>query len=55
MIPENGWKSIPNSFVTKMILKPNSIFCRWSKNYVFTEEIDFKKKLVKSMWENNNK
>lgn len=54
IIPENGWKSIPNSFVTKMILKPNSIFCRWSKNYDFTEEIDIKKKLVKSMWKNNN-
>lgn len=54
MIPSEGWHSVPNSLITKMILKPNSIFSKWSKKYEFTEEIDVTKKLVKSNWKNNN-
>ena len=54
LVPINGWTSVPNSFITKMILKPNSLFCKWSKNYEYIEEIDIQKKLVKAKWSNNN-
>lgn len=54
LVPENGWTPVFSSFVTKIILKPNSIFCRWSKNYEFTEEIDIQARSVKSNWKNNN-
>ena len=54
IVPTEGWHSVPNSFITKMILKSNSIFCKWSKNYEFIEEIDVTKKIVKSNWKNNN-
>ncbi len=54
LIPNGGWTSVPNSNITKMILKSNSIFCRWSKNYEFTEEIDIEKKFVRAKWENKN-
>lgn len=54
LVPKNGWTSVPNSFITKMILNSNSIFCKWSKNYEYVEEIDVQKKLVKAKWNNNN-
>ena len=54
LVPKNGWTSVPNSFITKMILKPRSLFCKWSKNYEYIEEIDIQKKLVKANWSNNN-
>lgn len=37
-----------------MILKPNSIFCKWSKHYELIEEIDLSKKMVKAKWTNKN-
>lgn len=54
LVLSKGWISVPNSFITKMILNPNSIFCKWSKNYEYVEEIDIQKKLVKAKWSNNN-
>ena len=54
LVPQNGWNSVPNSFITKVILNPNSIFCKWCKNYEYVEEIDIQKKLVKAKWSNNN-
>jgi len=54
LVPENGWKSVPNSFISKMILGPKSVFCNWSKKYEFTEEIDINNKVVKPKWTNNN-
>lgn len=54
LVPSKGWTSVPNSFITRMILNPNSIFCKWSKNYEYVEEIDIQKKLVKAKWNNNN-
>ncbi|ORX87641.1 hypothetical protein BCR32DRAFT_307394 [Anaeromyces robustus] len=45
LVPQKRWKSVPNSFITKMILNSNSLFCQWSKNYEFTEEIDIQNKL----------
>lgn len=54
LIPNKGWVSVPNSFITKMILNPHSVFCKWSRNYEYIEEIDFKKKIIKAKWHNNN-
>lgn len=52
--PNKGWKSVPNSFISKMILKPESIFCSWCKNYNFIEEIDLETNKVEARWENKN-
>ena len=54
LIPDKGWVSVPNSFITKMILNPRSVFCKWSKNYEYIEEIDLEKKIIKAKWHNNN-
>ena len=54
LVPQKGWNSVPNSFITKIILNPKSIFCKWCKNYEYIEEIDIQKKLVKAKWSNNN-
>ena len=54
LVTQKGWNSVPNSFITKIILNPKSIFCKWCKNYEYIEEIDIQKKLVKAKWSNNN-
>ena len=54
LIPNKGWLAVPNSMITKMLFKPNSIFCRWSKYYEFIEEMDLKEKIVKAKWLNKN-
>ncbi|MDD4547739.1 MAG: hypothetical protein PHI05_03255, partial [Bacilli bacterium] len=50
----DGWRPVPTSFISKLILNKNSIFCKWSKKYEFIAEINTTKKLVKSKWKNNN-
>lgn len=50
----SGWVAVPTSFLSKMILSKNSIFCKWSKKYKFTEEINIAEKWVNAKWQNNN-
>ena len=52
LVPQNGWNAVPNSFITKLILNKNSIFCKWCKNYEYIEEIDISKRLVRAKWNN---
>lgn len=52
--PKYGWTSKPNSFITKMILGKNSLFCSWSKKYSYEATIDLTMGKVKANWKNGN-
>lgn len=54
LIPSGGWTSVPNSRITKMIMSPKSVFCCWSKKYIFEEVISLKDMTVDGKWENGN-
>lgn len=54
LLPEGGWTSVPNSFITKMILSPKSLFCTWPKSYLYTQEIEMNSFSSKSEWVNQN-
>lgn len=49
-----GWVSVPNSFITKILLKKNSMFCKWAKNYRLKEVINLDTKVIDGKWTNNN-
>lgn len=51
LTPDEGWTSVPNSFITKMILSSKSIFCTWPKSYRYMQEIDMKCFSSISEWE----
>lgn len=53
-IPSRGWTSVPNSRITKMIMSPKSVFCCWSKKYLFEEVISLKDMTVDGKWSNGN-
>lgn len=50
--PDKGWKSVPNSSITKIILSPKSIFCSWPRSYHYTQEIQINSLESKSEWIN---
>ena len=50
MSPDQGWTSVPNSFITKIILSPKSIFCTWPKTYRYTQQIEISSLRSKSEW-----
>lgn len=52
--PEEGWKSVPNSTVTKLILGEKSLFCNWSKKYVFEQKINILDLSSEAKWTNYN-
>jgi hypothetical protein len=52
--PEEGWKSVPNSTVTKLILGEKSLFCNWSKKYVFEQKINRIDLSSEAKWTNYN-
>lgn len=54
MIPKDGWVSNPNSFLTRMILGKNSVFCTWSKKYKYKSIINYNTKEIQSNWINGN-
>jgi hypothetical protein len=54
VIPDKGWKSIPNTPITKMIMSEKSVFCNWSKNYVYEQNINQEKLTTEVKWTNNN-
>ena len=39
MTPKCGWVSKPNSLITRLILGKNSVFCSWSKKYMYEAKI----------------
>lgn len=54
MIPKDGWISRPNSFITRFIMGKKSIFCSWSKKYMYEAKIDLSTKKVDAYWKNGN-
>lgn len=54
IVPDQGWTSVPNSFTTKMILSPKSVFCNWCKKYQYTQTIDKASLESESAWVNDN-
>jgi hypothetical protein len=48
--PDGGWTSAPDTFITKKILAKNSIFCTWSKKYIYEQEINLDTCVSKSRW-----
>lgn len=48
--PDKGWKSVPNSIITNMILSKKSIFCTWPKLYEYLQEIHSNSLKSKSEW-----
>ena len=54
MTPIDGWISKPNSFITRLILGKNSVFCAWSKKYSYEAIIDLATRKVEAYWKNGN-
>lgn len=52
--PIDGWISKPNSFITRLILGKNSVFCSWSRKYSYEAIIDLATEKVEAYWENGN-
>ena len=53
-IPDKGWKSVPNSTITKMLLSDKSVFCNWSKKYIYEQVINKKDWSTECKWTNGN-
>lgn len=54
MTPISGWISKPNSFISRLILGKNSVFCSWSKKYSYEAIIDLDTRKVEAYWKNGN-
>lgn len=54
MTPNCGWIPKPNSFITRIILGKNSVFCSWSKKYRYEAIIDLAERKAEACWENGN-
>lgn len=52
--PKCGWVSKPDSFMTKLILGKKSVFCTWSKKYMYEAKIDLIAKKIEASWKNGN-
>jgi hypothetical protein len=48
--PDGGWTPVPNSFLTKMIFSPKSVFCSWPKSYRYIQEFNTNTFKSKSEW-----
>ncbi|MDF2544187.1 MAG: hypothetical protein K0S47_3905 [Herbinix sp.] len=54
VIPEQGWTSMPNSTITKLIMSEKSVFCNWSKKYVYEQNINRANLSTEVKWTNHN-
>lgn len=50
IVPDEGWSGVPNSFITKVILNPKSVFCTWPKTYQYMQRIRVDSLESKSEW-----
>ncbi|MGI5852513.1 MAG: hypothetical protein ACOX77_10495 [Caldicoprobacterales bacterium] len=48
--PNGGWTSVPNSFLTRIILGPKSIFCTWPMTYRYRQKINMNSLKSRSEW-----
>lgn len=54
VVPDQGWSSIPNSTVTKLIMGEKSVFCNWSKKYIYEQKINKNNLFSEAKWSNLN-
>lgn len=54
VVPDKGWKPSSNSFITKMIMGKKSVFCNWSKKYIYEQKINRKDLFTEAKWVNHN-
>ncbi len=54
LTPSDGWKSVPTSTLSQMIMGPKSQFCCWSKRYDLRAEILPDTGAIRGIWTNNN-
>ena len=54
IIPNEGWQGIPNSFITKFLMSPDSVFCSWCKKYEYTCRINLRNLSSEAEWKNGN-
>jgi len=50
LIPTEGWRSVPNSFLTRMMLGKNTFFCTWPKTYKYQLQININNGDAESSW-----
>lgn len=53
--PARGWSPVPNSFLTKIIFMPKSMFCSWPKSYYYNLSVSLETLETCSSWNNDNK
>jgi hypothetical protein len=54
VVPDQGWRSVPNSRITKLILGEKSIFCNWSKKYSYVQKLNRNNLSTEAKWTNFN-
>lgn len=54
VISNDGWQGIPNSFITKILMSPDSVFCSWCKKYEYNCRINLNNLHSESEWKNGN-
>lgn len=50
LIPTEGWSSVPNSFLTRMMLGKDTLFCTWPKTYKYQLQINVNNGESESSW-----
>ncbi len=54
MVPTIGWVPKPTSLFLRTLFNQKSVFCSWSKKYVYHSIIDWDRKKITSNWKNGN-
>lgn len=55
VVADQGWRPVPNSFITKLIFGRKSLFCNWSKHYLYEQNINTSTLSSYAKWKNENK
>jgi len=50
LIPTEGWSSVPNSLLTRIMLGKNTFFCTWPKTYKYQLKININNGESESSW-----
>jgi hypothetical protein len=54
VIPDKGWKSGSSSTISKLIMGEKSVFCSWSKKYIYEQKINRNDLFSEAKWINFN-
>lgn len=50
LMPTEGWSSVPNSLLTKIMLGKNTVFCTWPKTYKYQLQVNVNNGEAESSW-----